>query len=40
MLQEIIDRNKQEKLIQSPRVRNSDCKVFFSFGYFAMNLVG
>lgn len=36
MLKEIIDKGKSSKLINSPRVRNTDTKIFYSFGYFAM----
>lgn len=36
MVKEIIDKGKNNKLINSPRVRNADTKIFYSFGYFTM----
>lgn len=36
MVQEIIEKGKSEKLVNSPRVRNTESKIYFSFGYFAM----
>ena len=36
MLSEILDSGKNCKLINSPRVRHEDTKIFYQFGYFTM----